>query len=143
MVKQEYFASSFVEVKAFFRSQYGTYNGHIKRRTEGWAQEKKELVKGIVEKSIELTYQNKSVELSETLEGIIKELQLRATVAPQNLNIRELKLLWEMFMFMNKRSTKNIPQKKSAFEENEGRLTEKMKQNILRLTGCDEQSTKL
>ncbi|MDD2870451.1 MAG: hypothetical protein PHS49_00540 [Candidatus Gracilibacteria bacterium] len=116
-LKLEYFTSPKMEVKEFFESKYSTYSGHIKSKTNGWRDDKNELIKKCknqaenelrdnlkeiykpsieelsnIYKSLMFIIRAKVVNLSQ---NIIKDEKGNITL-PSDLNIRELKIIWEI-----------------------------------------------
>lgn len=116
-LKLDYFSSPVMEVKDFFQYQYSTYSGHIKQKTIGWRKEKdgiikhcSKLAKQEIQEELKELYKTSSIELSKMHETTMilfksKLFNLAQNVSkdekgniilPENLNLKELKIIWEI-----------------------------------------------
>jgi len=137
LLKQEFFASDYLEVKAFFQDKYQIYSSHIRDKTNGWTTDKKTFIKSIVSQSAELCKTKKTLEMAEALEKVFEELYRRLSgVDVWSLSIRELKMLWEIFMTMNGETTKVAPRINPMMPEraNPDELTQEEREGIERAT---------
>ena len=78
-LKEEYFLSDFLEVKSFFEDKFRTYSGHIRKKTNGWTREKRDFARSILSQSVEICKEKRSIEMAESLENVLQELQGRIT----------------------------------------------------------------
>lgn len=96
--KVQFFQSSFTEVKAYFESKYGVYNGHINKSTLGWHDEKIAWKKQIVEERLKKMREKKGEFLGAILDkiGMIVAKEIDEMAENGGVHADDLKKLHEI-----------------------------------------------
>ena len=97
-LKQEFFESDHMEVKAFLKSKYGRFSGHMSVQSNGWPKEKNAWKQENIKAAQIAFRENKAKEIAQMLEDVQlllrKEIKNRSELALQDVDA--LKKLWEM-----------------------------------------------
>lgn len=103
LLKVEFFASDFKEVKGFFQHQYGTFNSTIKHKAIGWSKEKSKFHQRTYEKAIDMLEEEQSIDLAGALRKILQALinKIDTPEKAAQLSVYELKILWEILRTEN------------------------------------------
>ena len=98
-IKAEFMASDFVEVKAFFESRFGHYDGNMSKRSRGWSPEKIARDKRIAEQSLAKAEQaeinSNAIALKNILTGFKLHLSTEGEI--KKLTMKDKKIIWDVF----------------------------------------------
>lgn len=134
-LKLEYFSIPTMEVKEFFQYTYSTYTCHIKQKTNGWREEKQNLIRSIkieaqkeMEQELKELYKPTIEEMSQMHKAVItvvkwklfnlaqniKKDKFGNIILPDNLNMKEVEIMWKIV----KQELEDIRKKESIKNNN-------------------------
>lgn len=116
-IKLEYFLSSIKEVKEFFQCKYNTYTSHIKLKTKWWSIEKQKMITSVrieaqkeMEQELKELYKPTIEEISQMHKAVLTAIKWKLyhlaqnitkddfgnIILPDNLDLREVALIWKI-----------------------------------------------